>query len=556
MASDCQIETDVLVVGGGLAGVLAAIKACEDGASVILADKGYVGKSGGAAFGAVDLGVFNPEWGHDKKTYMDFIVKVGEYINNRDWIEIVLKESYARYQDMASWGVAHMVEEPKDATGEWMLHFKVPRGSSYAVQLIDQSHPDPLGSWRQYMVVLRKQAEKAGVKIMDRIMLVDLLKQDGRVVGAAGFHAVDGDFYVIKAKATIVATGTGHFKAPGQPMSYWTADGEAMSYRAGAEITGKEFGSKDNGRVNNEPTRRKIPFWLNRTTNALGEEVPTKYSPGFYAFDRRSLSLYFEVHEGRAPLFIDKTENPEDGKLEWIVGHGTGWVRATAGVVINTKCESGLPGLYAAGICAGTHFMGSCYAPTGYGLMVPAVTGYRAGENATSFAKSSGKLEVNEKEISRLKAAIMGPLQRNSGFTAGWVTQMVQNLMLPYYISQVKHGERLQAALTLLKFIEGHLCPQIQARDAHELRMAHEVRNIAQNAEMMLTSSLFRAESRGGHFREDYPHRVDPDWLAWTVLKNDGGEMTPYKVPVPEKWWPDLSLPYEQRYEFKLLGEA
>lgn len=555
MASDYQIETDVLVIGGGLAGVLAALKAREMGVSVTLVDKGYVGKSGGAAFGAADLGVFNPEWGHDLKTWMNFIVRVGEYINNQDWIEIVLKESYARYKDLVSWGVRSIEEEPRDSTSEWLSRFKCPPGASYAVQLIDNTKEDALESMRQYMPVLRERVLKTGGKILDRMMVVDLLKQDGRVVGAVGFHAVEGDFYTIKAKATIVATGTCVFKAPGQPMAYWTADGEAMSYRAGAEITGKEFGSKDNGRLKSSPTKRRIPFWLNRVTNALGDDFIPRYAPGFYAFDRRSLSIYFEVHAGRAPIFMD-SDTPKEEKVEWKVGHGTGWVRATSGVVINTKCESKLPGLYAAGICAGTHFMGSCYAPTGYGLMVPAVTGHRAGENAANFARTVTSVAIDNEEVTRLKDIVYEPLRRDGGFSPGWVTEMLRNLMIPYYIVQVKHGERLQAVLTLVKFIEDHLCSQITARDAHELRMAHETRNMALNAEMMLRSSLFRTESRGTHYREDYPRRLDPDWLAWSVLKNDQGEMTPYKVPIPKEWWPDLSKPYEERYDFKLPGEV
>ena len=67
-------------------------------------------------------------------------------------------------------------------------------------------------------------------------------------------------------------------------------------------------------------------------------------------------------------------------------------------------------------------------------------------------------------------------------------------------------------------------------------------------AEMKLKSSLFRTESRGDHFREDFPRREDPDWLAWVMLKDEQGEMTLRKQTVPKEWWPDLSKPYEERY--------
>jgi succinate dehydrogenase/fumarate reductase flavoprotein subunit len=76
------------------------------------------------------------------------------------------------------------------------------------------------------------------------------------------------------------------------------------------------------------------------------------------------------------------------------------------------------------------------------------------------------------------------------------------------------------------------------------------------NAEMVLRASLFRTESRGSHYREDFPRRVDPDWFAWTVLKQEQGEMKVFKLPMPKEWWPDLSKPYEERYELKFPPEV
>jgi succinate dehydrogenase/fumarate reductase flavoprotein subunit len=76
------------------------------------------------------------------------------------------------------------------------------------------------------------------------------------------------------------------------------------------------------------------------------------------------------------------------------------------------------------------------------------------------------------------------------------------------------------------------------------------------NAEMMLRASLFRTESRGQHYREDYPRRDDPEWLAWIKIKEEDGKMKAIKEPVPEKWWPDLTGPYEERYPCRFLGET
>jgi succinate dehydrogenase/fumarate reductase flavoprotein subunit len=78
------------------------------------------------------------------------------------------------------------------------------------------------------------------------------------------------------------------------------------------------------------------------------------------------------------------------------------------------------------------------------------------------------------------------------------------------------------------------------AKDAHEWRMAQETKNMALNAEMMLRASFFRTESRGHHYREDYPRRDDPTWLAYVKLKEEQGKMKVSKGTIPRDWWPDL----------------
>jgi succinate dehydrogenase/fumarate reductase flavoprotein subunit len=85
--------------------------------------------------------------------------------------------------------------------------------------------------------------------------------------------------------------------------------------------------------------------------------------------------------------------------------------------------------------------------------------------------------------------------------------------------------------------------------------MAHETRNMVLNAEMIIRASLARTESRGQHYREEYPRRDDPSWLAWLRVQDEQGTMKVIKEPIPEKWWPDLSKPYEERYPKRFQGE-
>jgi succinate dehydrogenase/fumarate reductase flavoprotein subunit len=542
------VETDVLVVGGGMAGCFAAIKAREEGVDVTLVDKGYVGKSGQTPF-AGGFAVFNPAWGHKLDEWMSLVNTVGEYVNNREWTETVFKDSYARYQDLVSWGVK-FAKAPSGLHTEYSA--SALRGGG---QRVEPTFPQ----------ILRNQAVQSGVTILDRVMVTDLIKQEGRVVGATGIPMERSDWIVFNTTAVVLCTGAGGFKPlAGWPMSNLTADGHCMAYRVGAEITGKEFLDTHQTRANNPSARGGMGPGRRPTTppresppaagpprrrgmvNAEGDELSTR---GMVVGPERYLSLEFEVHAGRAPLLR--------GETPMVGGAASGMsVHTTEGVwPINTTCASSVPGLYAAGDSLGTIPCGAVYTIGGSALANASVTGARAGLGAAAYASQNTHLAVDEETLKTTKQRVYAPLERKGGFTAGWVTQLLRNLMIPYFIMYIKHGDRLQATLALVEFLRDHLVPKLYATDPHGLRLVHETKNMVLNAEMRLRASLFRTESRGCHYREDYPRREDPDWLAWVVLKKEKGAMTVSKKPVPKAWWPDLSTPYEERYPVRFPGE-
>jgi len=543
MPSEKVVETDVLVIGGGMAGCFAAIKAKEQGVDVTLVDKGYTGKSGQSPFAGSYM-VFNPEWGDDLDAWMNQVTTVGEYVNNRVWTEMAFKDSYARYNDLVSWGV----EFTKDENGElFRMEGDILRPCR-GVSMGPIKHAE----------ILRKQAIKSGVKIIDRIMVIELLKQDGRVVGAIGIAMESNDLHIFKAKATIMCAGAGGFKPAGWPISALTADGDTMAYRAGAEITGKEF-------VDPHGTSAEHPAYLiypnrpghplrfkggrppKRTMiNAEGNEVP--------GIGTLFLELEFEAHAGRAPIY---GETPDGKKSVVIGGAASGMsVHKAEGIwPADTDCTTSLPGLYAAGDSLGTMQMGAVYGAGGCALAGASVTGTRAGVAAAEYAKQAAKPSIDDKELARLKEIIFAPTERKGGFSPRWVTQVLQNTVIPYFVLYIKKEDRLQAALTIVEFLRDHTAPMLFAHDPHELRLAHETKNMILNAEMRLRASLLRTESRGCHYREDYPRRDDPNWLAWVLLKEENGRMKAFKKPVPKEWWPDLSKPYEERYPNRLPGE-
>lgn len=116
---------------------------------------------------------------------------------------------------------------------------------------------------------------------------------------------------------------------------------------------------------------------------------------------------------------------------------------------------------------------------------------------------------------------------------------MLQNTVIPYYALFIKSEKRLKAALSNIEFYRDHFLPKLIAKDTHDLRLVHETRNMMLNAEMKLRASLYRTESRGTHYREDFPEKDDNNWLAWIKIKQDkDGGMKLTKESVPKEWGP------------------
>jgi len=585
--SDKHISTDVLIIGGGMAGLCAAIKAKEQGVDVTIVEKGRAGKTSGIQAFQGDYKVFDPEKGHKLEEWLGQVNRGGEYLNNQEWSEIVIRESNDRYKELISWGVEFYSMEGRMPMRrlEIMDHMSMVKG--------------------QFLPALRKKAVDSGVNIVDRIMVSELIKQDGKVVGAIGFHTTSGELHIFQAKATVMAAGGSSLKLGQRPVSSWTADGEAMAYRAGTEISGKEFtvAGQMSFRPDAEVTGKDFTFQMSYRSEVTPDQQNGEASAGtsnevdaLYRFPRFGYALIapvmatvnaeggpvinanWEAHCGRIPLYAylenmypplidylrhvyrkpgkadadeEISEIVKSGKVKLKLGNYDDMVNVFGGAgiwPINTECASGVPGLYAAGVCCATMASGTTYPGPGYGLTHGAVTGVRAGLGAARYAAESEKIPVSDAELKRVKEIIRAPVDRKGGFSPGWITQIVQSITVPYFYLQIKHGERLQAALTLMEFVNSHLVPKIKANDAHEWRNAIEAKNMALDAEMRLRASIFRNESRGTHFREDYPRRDDPAWLAWVKVKDEKGEMKVSKQPIPEEWWPDLSEPYEKRY--------
>jgi succinate dehydrogenase/fumarate reductase flavoprotein subunit len=535
------IETDVLVIGGGLAGAFAAIKAKESGTErVTLVSKGKLGKDGISTFAA---GVFQPAFPEDDTKALSRLYASGNAwgggLWDEQWLNVYLKESFERVLDMDRWGV------------EWE---KTPDGK---LERLEGRWKLPMALFKgpQMMEAVAKKVLRRKIHVVGHTMIIDLLtekgKQGGSVVGAIGFDVRTAALRLFKARAVILAAGGCGFKGRYVGHAAQTGDGYAMAYRAGAELGRFEIGDI----LHMTPTTMDLQG-LNmyvglggKFINSCGERFMQDYDPEFG--DSASMACIaeasaMEVRAGRGPIYLDMTHFDEScvrklkvvlpmpakimeqtgvivndhfvKKLEWApVFFGT--IASGGGTTANTECETSLAGLYACGdaMARPKHFPKA--------LSGAAVTGNRAGRFAAEYARNAGPPELDHAQLQEFQASLLAPLQQKQGLDPDHVILGIQEVLLPYEITVISRGDRLEKAIREVERLRDEEIPWIRASDAHSLRLAHEVRNMALVAEMYLRCRLLRQESRDGCLREDYPYTDNINWLKWITLQEWDGKM-------------------------------
>ena len=554
------IETDVLVVGGGFAGCFASIKAAEDGADVTMVVKGRTGRSGLTPW-ANSWFVFNEETmpGTTREDYMQQFKLSGEYLNNLDFSELLIDEAWDRFQEVREWGTPNALDNPEEGRPYYIQHGTVSRSIEYCAA------GDPM----------RRKAVSVGVKMVERVMITDLIKEEGKVVGGIGFHMETGKPYAILAKATILCTGPSSLKplGMGYPCSSTTADGDAMAIRVGAQISGKEFNDAHPANNANFLDHSSIgkasgDAVSKKTVLGLGGGPPSQDGPLNPAeLSSAKLGLRIDtavgVSTGGQPMDNYYRKGP-GGTEPRFSGSGTGAPKvmgfSTVGMG-NHKGEGVFPqdingksnveGLWAAGDAMCSMQNGAGYAGFGSSSSGSAVQGARSGHATAEYVKTQPKPVVSAERLEEMKQKMFAPINNDKGFSPAWVTRIMQGAMFPYYVMYAKEQSRMEVALQQIKYLQKAYVDNFKVENFHELRNAVETRNMLLNAEMKLIAGMARKESRGTHYREDYPYRDEKNFLVWVKLTlNDEGNVQPELQPIPEKWHPDPSLSYREKYGF------
>jgi succinate dehydrogenase/fumarate reductase flavoprotein subunit len=208
-------------------------------------------------------------------------------------------------------------------------------------------------------------------------------------------------------------------------------------------------------------------------------------------------------------------------------------------VKVDNDMKTTLEGLWAIGDTCydGSAMAGAIAAPPGKmrgsGLGYAVFSALRGAPPAAQFAASKASaLEVDYADVTRLKEDIFAPMKRNKGLSPGDAISLIQDVVLPVQYSLRRSKGRLEEALSKIEEIQQKL-PELYAKDGHGLCKCIQAKSMTLLAEMTFRSALIRTESRGWHYREDYPKRDDKNWLRWVIAKQESGKMVLSTEPVP-----------------------
>jgi succinate dehydrogenase / fumarate reductase, flavoprotein subunit len=543
-------ESDLLVLGGGVAGALAAIRAKEAGIKdVTLVCKGFFGKDSISAFAAGVYDVFDPDKDDREKVFKTRALKDywGGGVADQDWLNCLLDENKQILLDFEKWGVEW--ERDPDGTIQRMpMKRDAMRAMFHGPQLME---------------AVVKHVRSLGVQVVTHTIAIELLTEGGkpgnRVAGAVGFEVRTGEFRVFTAKATVLAAGACGFKGRFACHKFQTGEAPAMAYKAGALMGLFEHDGLHSTPMDFDMHGLNMFQGLGgKFVNALGEEFLREYDPelgNHTPMDRLDQAMFMEVRGGRGPCYLDMTHfTPEQvrklrvvgpmfgtmleragyivgdkivNKIEWGAAfYGT--ITSSGGAVANTRCETTLTGLFA---CGDAMARVGCHRS----LQGATVTGSRAGRFAAEYVKKAQNPAVDRAQIEKFKEVIYEPMKRKDGIEPNHIIVGLLEQLIPAGVSVIRRGDRLQKALDEVERMRDYEVPLLYASDPHYLRLANETRSMVLISEMYLKSSLLRKESRGElMLREDYPYTDNVEWLKWSRLQQEeGGGMKLWLVDVP-----------------------
>ncbi len=532
------LTTDLLIIGGG-AGVMAALHAFDANPEldVTIVVKGLVAQSGCTR---MVQGGYNAVLDPRDSFQMHFAdtVKGGGFVNNQELAWILVNEAPARLVELENrYGCFF------DRHGSGVIHQK-----AFAGQSFDRTvHRGDL-TGIEIMSRLKDQLFARTIRTLEEHRALELVptpRGDG-IGGALLLNMRTGEFVLARARAVLVATGGGAtmYKIAA-PSLEKAGDGVAMAWRAGARLMDMEMmqfhptgllagRSRLTGSVLEEGLRGAGAY----LKNGLGERYMARYDPERLERSTRdvvSRSSYLEIMAGRGTpnggVWIDVSHLGAPNVIRQFPGmvercRTVGFdlagepveVSPTAhfhmgGIAITPDCRSNLEGLFAAGEdSAGVHGANRL---GGNGVAESIVFGARAGDAIARYVKERALPEVDEAFARAAMAAALAPLSRERGEDAYALRERLGALTWEK-VGLVRDGRGLEEALVELEDLYercGRIAVNPGRRLNGEWQQALDVRNLVEVARLIAHAALVRDESRGSHYRADFPQPDDARWL-------------------------------------------
>ena len=535
-------ECDVLVIGSGGAGCRAAIEARKFNLDVVIVSKGLSFKSGcttlaeggyNAAFGYVDSE-------DNVDAHFNDTMKGGAYLNDMGLVRILVDEAQDRLIELESYGAIF------DRQDSGKLNQRPFGGQSFRRTCFQGDR-----TGHEMMMALKEEVTRQKIHTFDEVMITSLIMDNAnsKVIGACGVSLRNSKFIIFKSKSTVIASGGAGWLYPVTSNAIQkTGDGYSLAYDAGADLvdmeqiqfhpTGMLYPESRRGVLVTEAVRGEGGKLFNVNMERFMERYDERGE--LATRDVVARAIYNEIREGRGTsnggVYLDVTQLPNEvveEKLETMllqfmdvgvdIRNDAMEVAPTAhhfmgGARIKPGCETTVKNLYAAGeVTGGIHGANRL---GGNALADTQVFGKRAGESAAKNALNN-ELEYNEAYVNLEENKILKLFKTGDIYPHQIKTELMEIMWEKVAIIRNENG--LKSALKKIDELKS------KSRNMHvpegrgfnkNLLDALEIENMLTVASLVTQSAILRRESRGSHYREDYPER-DERWNRSIVLNKN-----------------------------------
>lgn len=561
-------ESDLLIIGGGWAGLVTAIRAMQENPDldVLIVEKGYAGFSGQSTKAGNGIVAHLPNQPVMDSTELMVQIQT-PYLNDQELLYDYLSTNTASVQWLRDVAGVQVSCNPDGSIKMWEHVGSELAGVGIELKALEK---------------LRKTALGLGVRMLNCVNVFEILTNKGQAVGAIGFEMYDMSCHIFHAKAVCVATHGCQFKKLGREfMGYGTGVGAA--FRAGAHIRNIEFSTQIE--IVFKGTNVPVYGGYNLIFNQLGENISMKYAPNAPEISVPLLKgMVKEVREGRGPLYVDLRKPDEtlisigwegmdvaDGrlfpdKIEWeeyvaekANKYSTLEYGMTPEITIDTRLQTepvktdhrfktDCEALWAAGKMS---YQGSGYFGwhRGDGVGNATQTGVRVGKDMAIFAGEHDLVDIDYEQAAKYKEKIYAPLHRDTEVTANDIFDRIERYGFGTDKLILKSEESIKEVLEDVEDMKKNVIPYLSGDDAHTVAKCLEAADSVLNLEMLFRAALERTETRGvfyPHYRDDYPQRDDKHWLKWINFKcGEDGEPEMYLEDIPMWRYPFRPEGYE-----------